>query len=269
MLKKLFFLFISLSFLKINAQNEKVFNYKFTYKLTYQVNNKDINSKRSENMLLLRNNKFSVFLSEGTFIDDSLSLRQRKNEISYDVKAPKTRFFYKILKDDNRDSITVYNEIFMDNYKYKEGKNKIRWKVTSDTSVINGLKCQKATTTFSGRFYEAWFTNEIPISDGPYKFSGLPGLIIKISDSKNHYVFELTKQSNVNRSYPNLKPIKNLYLTKKSIFFKKQKEFKDNIVTKMSQSGFTLDKKHEKRVKERQKRRNNPIELDEPWYLKQ
>ncbi len=39
----------------------------------------------------------------------------------------------------------------------------------------------------------AWYTTEIPINDGPYKFFGLPGLIIKLYDEKEHYVFEMTK----------------------------------------------------------------------------
>lgn len=48
---------------------------------------------------------------------------------------------------------------------------------------------EKATTVFRGRTYEAWFTPDIPVSDGPWKFSGLPGLILEVHDSKNHYVF--------------------------------------------------------------------------------
>jgi hypothetical protein len=50
--------------------------------------------------------------------------------------------------------------------------------------------CQKATATFKGRNYEAWFTQSIPFSDGPYKFSGLPGLILEIRDTQGHYVFQ-------------------------------------------------------------------------------
>lgn len=33
---------------------------------------------------------------------------------------------------------------------------------------------QKATCDFAGRKWIAWFTTEIPIQDGPYKFYGLP-----------------------------------------------------------------------------------------------
>ncbi len=268
MLQKLIFLSIALSIFNINAQTGASFKYKFTYKLTYQSNNKDINSKKNEEMLLLRNKNSSTFLSKNNFIRDSLLLEADNNNIRADrSKFPKTKFRYKILKDNSKDSIIVYDRIFIDNFKYKESKKTIKWKITTDILTVNGFKCQKATTYFSGRYYEAWFSNEIPISDGPYKFSGLPGLIIKISDSKNHYVFELIAQSKINQSYPNLIPTSNLYSTNKSTFFAKYKDFKDNIVAKMAQSGFTLDKKHEKRVKERQKKRNNPIELGDAWYL--
>lgn len=54
---------------------------------------------------------------------------------------------------------------------------------------LYGYKIQKATTEYLGRNWIAWFTNEIQIQDGPYKFSGLPGLILKISDEKNDHVF--------------------------------------------------------------------------------
>ena len=50
---------------------------------------------------------------------------------------------------------------------------------------------QKANAEFGGRIWNAWFTNDIPFSDGPYKFSGLPGLILKISDVTNSHNFEL------------------------------------------------------------------------------
>ena len=52
-----------------------------------------------------------------------------------------------------------------------------------------GYPCQKATATFRGRDYEAWFTPEIPVNDGPWKFFGLPGLILKVTDAENIFSF--------------------------------------------------------------------------------
>ena len=59
-----------------------------------------------------------------------------------------------------------------------------------DTTILN-LRCLKATTTYGGRDYIAWFAPDIPISDGPYKFCGLPGIIVRIADTKNEHIFEL------------------------------------------------------------------------------
>lgn len=48
----------------------------------------------------------------------------------------------------------------------------------------------KATCTFRGREYTAWFCVDIPISNGPWKFGGLPGLILKVYDKDHLFVFE-------------------------------------------------------------------------------
>lgn len=67
------------------------------------------------------------------------------------------------------------------------------WEITAETDSINGFLSQKAMCNFGGRRWEAWFTPDIPYSDGPYKFCGLPGLILKIVDTKGHYKFEVLK----------------------------------------------------------------------------
>jgi Protein of unknown function (Porph_ging). len=67
------------------------------------------------------------------------------------------------------------------------------WKLEpSKDTIIASYHCKKATTTFAGRNYNAWYTTQIPISEGPYKFNGLPGLIIKINDIENEHRFILT-----------------------------------------------------------------------------
>ena len=75
-------------------------------------------------------------------------------------------------------------------YEYEEPFDNFIWQITSETDTIHDYVCQKAICDFGGRTWEAWFTMEIPISDGPYKFCGLPGLIINIADTQDHYSYK-------------------------------------------------------------------------------
>lgn len=68
---------------------------------------------------------------------------------------------------------------------------KLNWKILLDKQKIGEFDTQKAETTFAGRKWIAWFTTEIPFQDGPYKFHGLPGLIVKIEDAKHTHIMEL------------------------------------------------------------------------------
>ena len=67
------------------------------------------------------------------------------------------------------------------------------WKLDSrKDTILLGYTCQKAYTTYAGRNYIAWYSTQIPLPDGPYKFNGLPGLILKINDTRNQHCFTLT-----------------------------------------------------------------------------
>lgn len=77
-------------------------------------------------------------------------------------------------------------------YRYTESVPKLKWKVCDEKKKVLDYDCQRATCSFRGREYEAWFTEDIPMSYGPWKFSGLPGLILEVSDTKNEYHFTAT-----------------------------------------------------------------------------
>ena len=73
--------------------------------------------------------------------------------------------------------------------RYTEPKPNFGWEILPETKDILGYKCQKAKGKFRGREYIAWFSSEIPRSDGPWKFSGLPGLILAVQDTRGDFVF--------------------------------------------------------------------------------
>lgn len=68
---------------------------------------------------------------------------------------------------------------------------KFDWKISNEKEKIGAYNAQKATAEFGGRKWTAWFSTELPFQDGPYKFSGLPGLIVKIEDDGKNYSWVL------------------------------------------------------------------------------
>jgi GLPGLI family protein len=70
---------------------------------------------------------------------------------------------------------------------------------------IGDYQTQKAETKFGGRTWYAWFTQQVPLQDGPYKFSGLPGLIVKVQDAKGDYSFDLMQTKKL-RKFSSHKP---------------------------------------------------------------
>lgn len=74
---------------------------------------------------------------------------------------------------------------------YEDMFRNLQWKYSDESPVkIMGYTCAKATTTMGGRNYTAYYTLDIPLSYGPYKFSGLPGLILKVEEENGLYIWE-------------------------------------------------------------------------------
>lgn len=77
-----------------------------------------------------------------------------------------------------------------DEYRYSEKTDPFEWTLLPGEETVLGYVCNKAETTFRGRKWIAWYTFDIPYSSGPWKFSGLPGLILKVTDSEENFTWE-------------------------------------------------------------------------------
>ena len=77
-----------------------------------------------------------------------------------------------------------------ENSSYTEPWPLMRWTLADEQQTILGHRCQKATCRFRGRDFVAWFAADVPIKCGPWKFSGLPGCILKVYDVQKIYVWE-------------------------------------------------------------------------------
>ena len=93
-------------------------------------------------------------------------------------------------KDFKKDSIMSIYPVIRKYKKVGEKTPEIDWKLENETKEILSYNCKKATTTYRGRNYTAYYTTDIPIYDGPFKFSGLPGLILSVFEENNKVSFE-------------------------------------------------------------------------------
>lgn len=95
-----------------------------------------------------------------------------------------------IYKDRSKNSISSVYNAFVDNFITEQRIDEFQnWKITEETDSVFGYPCIKAIVGYAGRKYTAWFTPEIPVNDGPWKFNGLPGLILKVSDDDNLFQY--------------------------------------------------------------------------------
>lgn len=96
-----------------------------------------------------------------------------------------------IYKNYPQGKITVTDGLSLQDYIYEDELNAQDWLFIDSTKTILNYSCQMATCVFRGRQWTAWFAPDIPISDGPWKFGGLPGLIMEVYDLGSQYHFTI------------------------------------------------------------------------------
>ena len=175
-----------------NAQSANRFFYELTFKPK-----KGIDSLQKTVMILDVTDKKSLYRDYLTVSQDSvLKIEVEKmqkagvfKDLSKSFQMPK--FAYKITKEYPTMKVNFSERMLNSVFGYNE-EPKFNWKISNDKQKIGEYEAQKATTEFGGRKWTAWFTESIPFPDGPYKFSGLPGLIVKIEDADKNFSWILT-----------------------------------------------------------------------------
>ncbi len=144
----------------------------------------------SQNTFLNIEENYSTFFSEAPYLADSIIASDKKlgNKINFKALPADLLGCYIQKKLSSKEVIYYSDEFDEHEYKYNE-EPKFTWKITKESKEILGHKVYLASTTYGGRNYIAYFTTEIPVQDGPYKFFGLPGLILEIFDEKKDHHF--------------------------------------------------------------------------------
>ncbi len=175
------------------------------FEITYEVEKVSDTTKPNDKVIdiqkLLIGKEISKTYSYLLFQNDSINTILEKQGVDFPAAPPVagTDVIYRNLLTGN---INVKKRVNGTIFSYEENKPELNWTIHNNRKVIANYTCQKATVYFRGRKYEAWFTTEIPISLGPYKFGGLPGLILEIQDSNQHYKFSIIGLKKLNPFQP-------------------------------------------------------------------
>lgn len=233
---------ITLCVAAIAASAQKKADIEVSYRFEYP-NYRTATKGPSNQYILLANAQESKFFSPKTEYLDSLKStpegEAKLNEMTriamgngnYD-DIPRADGVYYVVK--SRDSLRYYETVGMDKLFSEEPVSDMEWEIGDSTKMVLGYECVKATTDFHGRKWKAWFATEIPIQNGPWKFSGLPGLIMEAESDDGMYLFTATGIEQTS------KPIGQVYLAdsyekvSRTDLLKAKRAFCDNPVGNIS-----------------------------------
>ena len=147
----------------------------------------------SDNMLLqIGPGGMSKFSSYRNLTVDSILMRSSREQIVDAAIEGKlsTGEFMTIYKNHPAGRLTHTEKICEDWFRYDEEMPALDWELTDSVTTVLGYECHGAVCSFRGRKWTVFYSEDIPLPDGPWKLHGLPGLIMKASDEKGHYTFE-------------------------------------------------------------------------------
>ena len=262
-------LFLLISFCATAQTNRFIYDVEFRKDSTSQ-----ITTKQNYHMDITGNE--ILYYSRDYFVADSLM----KNNIPFpaDLKLSAST----ILKHKKGSSTFNEYDLLESTVLDLQTEDTQTWILTSEKKQVDNLTLQKATTTWGGRNWMAWFAKEIPFQEGPYKFRGLPGLIIEVSDDQNNYKFSLAKSENIKESAedPMMEYAQEIsvpvtwekYKATKLKFYESPVGFMKNANGRSGNSDFFLNdgtvvsvtnsREINERFRKSLKTFNNPIELD-------
>ncbi|MFN4366005.1 GLPGLI family protein [Chryseobacterium hispalense] len=251
-------------FVYVSVQSQNRFKYVLHFKID------------STNRAFVQNEIFNLDYMDGQsiFYSEALakldSVRTAGSSL-YKDNVPEPKLDYIVSYDAKTDRLWFKETIGFSMFLVEEPR-KIKWNISSVTDKISGYSAQKAYAEFGGRSWTAWFTTDLKISEGPYKFKGLPGLVLKVSDRNEDYVFELTAIQKLEKLY-DFKSFEKLGIKTVRVDFAKYLELKDNFAKNPETVLFQIPGQSQLNIpaseirvlgevlKERAKKSNNQMEL--------
>lgn len=193
----------------------------YTYHETF-VRGSDGIIKRDIPFILLASKEHSKFYNVKTEFKDSLESTPQGRAISHQLLKDALKRYTETKDESAMNSLvyqtslyifrsaadnqmTVYDKAgSLEHGYYTEPLGDIVWEISDSTKTVLGYDCVMATANYHGRDWTAWFTPDIPLQEGPWKLTGLPGLILEASESTGQHSFVAT---GLEASYQEMMPI--------------------------------------------------------------
>lgn len=246
--------------------------HRFIYDVVYKKDSTS-NITTKENYILDIGTKETKYYTYDFFVADSLIT----NNIPF-PKEMKLNTSDIIVHKNNNNEFSQY-DLLENTVLQLQTNDTQKWNLSQEKKNVKNLSLQKAITTWGGRNWTAWFAEEIPFQEGPYKFHGLPGLIVEIYDDKKNYHFELVRSEKIKEEENQFIEMSEKmgipitwekYKTAKLKYYESPVNFIKNSAENSEQfylnDGTIVNSKNSKEINEQLRnsirKYNNPIELD-------
>ena len=233
----------------------------------YRVRDKEKNEIRTYFDILQSGREYTKYFGYPIYQVDSVIYRRDINKITEQEDNDISNQYgfmgaspYIILVHNRTKKISYYDRVFTDHYIYTDSAP-IAWQLSTGGLIVCGHYCHKATAHFRGREWTAYYAPDIPVGRGPWKFGGLPGLILRIEDSTGDQRFTAISLRTAHSDIYMDKD-RDDFKTTRERFNKQLKDYKNNPGQIVSGSPYAPKDDRGWEVLPKRKLFFNPIELE-------
>ena len=172
--------------------------YRITYRLKFKNSVKD-KDYQTDTRIVQIGKKCIKDYSQLLHHQDSIRTKNAQRGIETYPSMSQSVFPYEIINNHSEAGTQVSYRMSnnLGTLRYFDHPAVLEWKLEEGAQKVLGFECKKATTRFGGRDYTAWYAPSLRVNAGPYKFKGLPGLILKVEDSQKKYIWTAVATKNV------------------------------------------------------------------------
>lgn len=166
-------------------------------RITYRVFSLNLKPDHSYEAVLDSDAKHSIFAGAPYTGEPKTDALEQKVEGSSERSAIKRRFTRRYgeayVVTEAEGAVVSYEVLLrrdgLHEYITTEPVREIEWELVDSTRKFANLEAKGAKCSFRGRNYFAWYVPKIAVGFGPWKFNGLPGLIVWVEEIGGVYAF--------------------------------------------------------------------------------